>query len=228
MALLLVARTLGRARVGKIFQQASSVVVIAPCDTGNESPAEGNLAAGGNESHLWEFGNSESSATFPGASVSGNGGGLRFAEMLAMQRQITMGFATAAVAVDKRAGKAQTVNKTKGSAKKKAAQRKFHRSGTQERKMEKELLANLRAWPLDVDLDVLLQDGMAGEISIDAKGVINVMYHILRGKEINAREAGEEISDTAAESAEMAVDPYGGISRPTRVSIVVQRMQGKC
>jgi hypothetical protein len=216
MALFLVVRSLGRARVGRIFQQASSAVVIAPCDTGNKSQAEGNSMAGGDESYLQEFGSSESSAAFPGASVLGNGNGLSFAGMLAMQRQISMGFATAAVAVDKRAEKAQSVHKTKGSAKKKA--RKFHHSRAQSTywwKMEKELLANLKAWPIDVDLDVLLQDGMAGGISIDAKGVQNVMYHLAHGKEIDAWEAGEEVSRvTAAERAEMAVDPYEDVPRP--------------
>jgi hypothetical protein len=215
MALFLVARSLGRcASVGRIFQQASSAMVIAPCDTGNELQAEGNLTAGGDESHLWEFGSCESSA---GASVLGNGNSLSFAGMLAMQRQISMGFATAAVAVDKRAEKTKPVHKTKGSATKKTAQRKFHRSGTQGTqwsKMEKELLANLRAWPVDVDLDVLLQDGMAGGISIDARGVQSVMYHIALGKEIDVWQAREEIRDTAAESAEMAVDTYKDVSRP--------------
>jgi hypothetical protein len=219
MALFLVARSLGRARVGRIFQQASSAVVIAPRDTGNESQAERNLMVGGDESPLQEFGSSESSTTFPGASVLGNGNCLSFAGMLAMQRQISMGFATAAVAVDKRAEKSKPVHKTKGSATK-AAERKSHRSretiGTQWWKMEKELLANLKAWPIDVDLDVLLQDGMAGGISIDARGVQSIMFHIAQGKEINAWEAGEEIIDTAAENAEMAVDTYEDVSRPTR------------
>jgi hypothetical protein len=219
MALFLVVRSLGRAKVGRMFQQASSAVVIAPCDTGNGSQAEGNLTGGGDESYLREFGSSESSAAFPGASVLGNGNSLSFVGMLAMQRQISMGFATAAVAVDKRAEKPKMVHKKKGSAKKKATQRKFYRidaQSTQWWKMEKELLANLRAWPIDVDLDVLLQDGKAGGRLMDAKAVQNVMYHLAHGKEIDAWEAGEEIRDTAAESAEMAVDPYEDVPRPSR------------
>jgi ABC-type histidine transport system ATPase subunit len=128
MALFLVARSLGRARLGRIFQQASRSVVVAPCDIGNESQAEANLRTGGDEGHLREFGSSESSTAFPGTSALGDGNRLSFAGMLAMQRQIIMGFATAAVAVDKRAEKAKLVHKMKGSAKKKAARRKvYHR-----------------------------------------------------------------------------------------------------
>jgi hypothetical protein len=82
--------------------------------------------------------------------------------------------------------------------------------------MEKELLTNLKAWPSDVDLDVLLQDGMAGGLSIDDKGVLNVMYYLFHGRDIDAWEAGEEIRDTAAESAEMAVDPYEDAPRLMR------------
>jgi pentatricopeptide repeat protein len=214
MALFLVARSLGRARVGRIFQQASRSVVIAPYDTGDETQAEGNLPAGGDESHLRDF------AAFPGASVLGDSNGLNFAGMLAMQRQISMGFAMAAVAVDKRAEKTKTVNKTK-SAREKAAQRQFYRrraEGTHWWKMEEELLANLKAWPIDVDLDVLLQDRMAGGKSIDSKGVQTVIYYLAFGADIDAWEAGEEIRDTAAEIAEMAVDTYEDVPRPFNCS----------